>query len=126
MRAHILVGAALAAFASPAAAQSMNAEAFHRQATALQKKGAMAVFSMSKIKALAAEGRAASLKARETRLAAVAAGKAPRYCPPEGPQKMDSSEFMSLLSAIPAQQRASIDMTEAVIRMLARKYPCRA
>jgi hypothetical protein len=126
MKAHLLFGAVLAALSVPAAAQSMNAEEFHRHATALQKKGAMAVFSMSRAKALAAEGRAAGQKAREARLAAVAAGKPPRYCPPEGPQRMDSSEFMFLLSSIPAQERARIDMTEAMTRILARKYPCRS
>jgi len=52
------------ALAAPATAQTMNAEEFHRRATALQKKGAMAVFSMGKVKALSAEARAAGRKAR--------------------------------------------------------------
>ena len=110
----------------PATAQTMNAEQFHRQATALQKKGAMAVFSMGKVKALTAEARAAGQKAREARLAAVASGKRPRYCPPDGPQQMSSSEFMAGLSQIPAAERARIDMTEAMTRILVRKFPCRA
>jgi len=104
----------------------MNAEEFHRQATALQKKGAMAVFSMGKVKALMAEGKAAGDKAREARLANISAGKKPRYCPPDGPQSMSSSEFMSRLSQIPQGERAKIDMTEAMTRILERKFPCKS
>ena len=104
----------------------MNAEEFHRSATALQKKGAMAVFSMGKVKALMAEGKAAGEKAREARFAAIAAGKKPRYCPPDSPQAMSSSEFMDRLSRIPQNERARIDMTEAMTRILERKFPCKA
>lgn len=122
----LIAGAAAISLAAPAAAQTMNAEEFHRRATALQKKRAMAVFSMGKVKALSAEARAAGRKAREVRLAAIAARKPPRYCPPEGLQSMNSSEFMERLSQIPAAERARIDMTEATVRILARKHPCRS
>ena len=122
----ISLGALLLAVPSLANAQTMNAEQFHRSAIALQKKGAMAVFSMGKVKALMAEGKAAADKARQARLAAIAAGKKPRYCPPEGPQAMPSSEFMNRLSAIPASERAHIDMTEAMNRILERKFPCKS
>ena len=116
---------AILAMPALAQAQMMNAEEFHRSATALQKKGPMAVFSMGKVKALMAEGKAAGEKAREGRLAAIAAGKKPRYCPPEGPQAMSSSEFMERLSQIPQGERAKIDMTEAMTRILERKFPCK-
>ncbi len=59
------------------------------------------------------------------RLAAVRSGKKPRYCPPPGKQAMGSDEFMKGLAAIPAPDRARIDMTEATTRILARKFPCR-
>ncbi len=72
MRLHLLACMAMLALPAVASAQTMNAEQFHRDATALQKKGAMAVFSMGKVKALMAEGKAASQKAREARLAAIA------------------------------------------------------
>ena len=116
-----LVGAPLAA----ASAQGMNAETFHQRATKLQKKGAMAIFSRGEIKALMKEGQAAALRAREQRLATIKAGGKPRSCPPEG-SRMGSDEFMTRLAAIPATERARIDMTEATIRILARKYPCNA
>lgn len=115
---------AIALVAAPAAAQSMNAEAFHRRAMKLQSKGPAALFSMGEIKKLAAEGKAAGDRARVLRRAAISAGKPPRYCPPETPQKMGSSEYLTRLSAIPAAERARIDMTEATIRILETKFPC--
>jgi hypothetical protein len=75
----VFLGALMLAVPALANAQTMNAEQFHQTATALQKKGAMAVFSMGKVKALMAEGKAAADKARQGRLAAIAAGKKPRY-----------------------------------------------
>lgn len=126
MHLRLLIGAALAvAPLSAASAQTMNADVFHKRATALQKKGALALFSRGEIKALMAEGQAAGRKAREQRLAAVKAGQKPRYCPPEGPQSLNSEEFMARLGAIPAAERARIDMTEATTRILAGKFPCR-
>jgi hypothetical protein len=122
-----VIGAMAAAFiASGANAQTMNAEQFHQRATALKKKGAMAIFSGGEIKALTNEGKAAANKAREQRLAAVKAGQKPRYCPPEGKHSMDSNEFMSRLGLIPATERARIDMTEAMTRILIQKFPCPA
>ena len=109
-----------------ASAQSMNAQLFHKRATALQKKGALAIFSRGEIKALMSEGQAAGKKAREQRLAAVAAGQKPRFCPPSGPVSIGSDEFMKRLAAIPQPERSRIDMTEATVRILAVKFPCRA
>ncbi len=125
MRLIIVAAAGLLLVPVAASAQSMNAEQFHRRATALQKKGAMALFSRGEIKSLMNEGRAAGERARAQRLAAVKAGSKPRYCPPAGPGSMKSDEFMQRLSAIPQAERARIDMTEATTRILAGKYPCR-
>lgn len=110
---------------APAVAQSMNADIFYKRATALQKKGVMALFSRGEIKALMNEGQAAGAKAREQRLAAVKAGQKPRFCPPQGPVSIDSKEFITRLSAIPAPERQRIDMTEATVRILAAKFPCK-
>jgi len=119
--------APLLLLALPAAvsAQSMNAEVFHQKAVALQKKGPLAVFS-GDLKLVMNEGKASAGKARQIRLAAVKAGQKPRYCPPEGSKGIDSDEYMKGLSAIPAAERAKIDMTEATTRILARKFPCRS
>ena len=107
-----------------ASAQSMNAEQFHQRASALQKKGVMALFSGGEIKALTNEARAAGKKSGELRRAAINAGVAPRYCPP-GTVSMDDKEFMTRLSAIPASERVKIDMTEAMTRIMAVKFPCK-
>jgi hypothetical protein len=117
----------LVLFALPAAAtaQSMNAETFYKKASVLQAKGPMALFS-SDLKLVMNEGKAAAGKAREARLAAVRAGHKPRYCPPESSKGMNSDEYMKGIAAIPAAERARIDMTEATTRILARKFPCPA
>ena len=120
----ILIALALAALPAAAMAQSMNAETFHKRAQALKKKGAMALFSRGEIKALTTEVQAAAKRAREQRLATIKAGGKPRSCPPEG-SKMGSDEFMERLAAIPQAERAKIDMTEATIRILAVKFPCK-
>jgi len=121
-----LFAAGLVVVPAVASAQSMNAQVFYQRATALQKKGALAIFSGGEIKALMNEGKAAGKKAREQRLAAVAAGQKPRFCPPEQPVKIGSDEFMARLSKIPQAERLRIDMTEATIRILTVKFPCRA
>lgn len=114
-----------ALFASPVLAQQMNAETFYQRATKLQKKGPLALFSRGEINALMAEGQAAGKAARQARLDAAKAGRKPRYCPPEGPQSMNSNEFMRRLGAIPQAERARIDMTEATTRIMAVRFPCR-
>jgi hypothetical protein len=125
MKVALAVALALAALPlSSAVAQTMNAESFHQRATKLKKKGAMAIFSRGEIKTLMTEGQEAGKRARAQRLAAIKSGNRPRYCPPDGPQRMDSDEFMDRLAAIPAAERARIDMTEATIRIMAAKFPC--
>ena len=117
---------ALLAVAIPslASAQTMNAEVFLRRSKALMAKGPMAIFSGGEIKTLMGEGQAAGAAQRKMRLADVAAGRPPRYCPPPGDQKMGTNEFMQRLSAIPAADRAKIDMSEAMARILIQKFPC--
>ena len=120
----MLCGAAALILAQPALAQSMNAEVFHQRAVALQKKGPLALFSRGEIKALMNEGKASGEKARAARLAAVKAGKTPRYCPPSDVRGMNSDEFMKRLAVIPQAERRKIDMGEAMNRILAARYPC--
>lgn len=125
MRKLVLVAAALL-LPSAASAQSMNAEAFYQRATKLQNKGAIAIFSGGEIKALMDEGQASGKKAGEQRRADVAAGRKPRFCPPAAKVSMSSDDFMKGLAAIPASDRARIDMTEASNRIMAARYPCKS
>ena len=115
----------LLAVPAAASAQSMNAESFFQKATALTKKGPLALFS-SDLKPLMREGQAAGKSAGLARRAAVKAGTRPRYCPPAEVQGMDSREFLQRLGRIAPAERRRIDMTEATNRILAGKYPCAA
>ena len=108
-----------------ASAQTMNAEQYYRRVTALQSKGMLAIFSGGEIKALTGEAQAAGKRAGENRRTALKAGQPPRFCPPEGSFSMNDKEFMASLSALPAADRARIDMTEAMTRIFAAKFPCR-
>jgi len=121
----VVLAVVLALVPVAASAQSMNAEQFYKRATALQKKGMLALFSSGEIKALTNEAQAAGVQAAEARRQAIKAGQPPRFCPPPGPATMKDKEFMARLGALPAEDRARIDMTEAMQRILAIKFPCR-
>ncbi|MCY7280820.1 MAG: hypothetical protein LH610_07990 [Sphingomonas bacterium] len=107
-----------------ASAQSMSAETFFQKAKALQRKGMKAMFS-SDVKQLMKEAKAAGETARAERLAALKPKLQPRYCPPPGAQRIGSDEFMQRLGALSRTDRLRIDMTEAMIRIMESKFPCR-
>lgn len=111
--------------ATPAMAQTMNAENFYQRAMKLKGKGALAVFAGGEIKTLMKEGQAAGKASSAAHKALETAGKPTRFCPPKGPQKMGSDEFMTRLAAIPQADRKRIDMTEAMTRIFIAKFPCR-
>jgi len=121
----VLVAISVLVAATPAMAQQMNAEVFHKRAAKLKGKGAMAIFSGGEIKALMREGQAAGKASSARYKAAKEAARPLPFCPPEGPQKMGSNEFMSRLAAIPEAERRRIDMTEATTRIMAAKFPCK-
>ena len=123
MRLKLIVAAVAASVPAMASAQSMSAESFFQKADALQRKGMMAMFS-SDVKKLMKEAKAAGETARAQRLAAAKANQKPRYCPPAGSQRLGSDDFMQRLGATPRGDRLRIDMTEAMIRVLAGKFPC--
>jgi hypothetical protein len=119
----LLILVAALGFPEVANAQSMNAQEFFKRAQTLKAKGAMALLSRD-LKPMIREVKSAGMKARATRLAAVAAGRSPRYCPPKGSKRLGNEEFMRGMEAIPLAERMEIDLTEAITRMLVRKYPC--
>ena len=124
MQLRVLVVAAALLVPAAASAQSMSAETFFQKAQALQRKGMMAMFS-SDVKKLMKEAKAAGETARAQRLAALKAKLPPRYCPPPGAQRIGSDEFMQRLGALSRADRLRIDMTEAMTRIMAGKFPCR-
>jgi len=103
----------------------MNAETFFKRASALEVLGPLALLQPDEIKTLTDEAKAAAKRADGLRKAAIKARRKPRYCPPSDEVKMESSEFMDRLRAIPAHVRTRIDMTEAATRIGTAKYPCR-
>ena len=82
------------------------------------------VLAVGEGKALVNEAKEACAQVKEARKAAKAKGGKGRYCPPKKPQRMSSDEFYDRIAAIPAAERARIDMVEAMNRMLERKHPC--
>lgn len=125
MRVAVMVAIAVAITAVPAQAQSMNAESFYKKALALKSKGKLAALVSRDLKLLVGEARAAGLKARANRVAAAAAGKPTRYCPPPGSKRLGHEEFLNGMGRIPARERLKIDMLEAMNRVMAAKFPCR-
>lgn len=120
----MVLGVALLAVSSAASAQSMNAQTFYKRATALKNKGPLAIFSGGEIKALMNEGQAAGKAAGAAYDADKKAGRPTRFCPPPGKRQIGSDEYLQRLAAIPAAERARIDMTEATTRILIAKFPC--
>ena len=121
----LCVLAALITLPGTAFAQRMNAEQFFKRASALEALGPLALLKTDEIKALTEEAKAAGKRANVLRKAAINRRRKPRYCPPSDEVKMDRSEFMDRLRAIPQNVRMRIDMTEAATRIAAAKYPCR-
>ena len=121
MRRFVALLAVGALAASPAAA--MPVSTFLTKAEALQKKGAMALFS-SDIGVLKKEVQASGSQIKAERLAAIKAGRKPDFCPP-AKASMGSDELLSHLRAIPAAQRA-MPFKAAYKGFLVRKFPCPA
>jgi hypothetical protein len=116
---------ALLLAAVPATAlQAMPVSQFLTKADALEKKGAMALFS-SDIKLLKKEVTDAAAQLREERATAQRAGRKPAYCPPAGKGSLDSKELLAYLRSIPPARRG-MQVRDGLRGLFARKYPCPA
>lgn len=125
MRLALMAAGAALLVPAAASAQSMNAESFLQRANKLKAKGPLALFSRGEIKVLMNEGQASGKAASARNKADKVGGRPTRFCPPTGPQSMNSDEYMTRLAAIPRTTRQRIDMTEATTRIMAAKFPCR-
>ena len=103
-------------------AQNMPLSQFLTKATALEKKGAMAVFS-GDIGKLKKETSTSFKQLRDERLAAQAAGKKPSYCPPDK-GSLGVPEILGHFRSIPEAQRGRMTTRDGFKSLLARKYPC--
>jgi hypothetical protein len=122
MNRRLLVAAAL--LAAPAAASAMPVETFLAKAAALEKKGALAMFSgdlkllMNQVKQDAAGLRAANQAAEK-------AGRPKAYCAPPA-VKMTDRDIMGAMRAVPAAERPGTTTREALRRYMAKRFPCPA
>jgi hypothetical protein len=122
----IALGLLLAATAPTAAhAQTMTVADFLARAEALQKKGAMALFS-GDIGKLKGEIVNSGKQLRAERLSAQKAGRKPAFCPPErGKGSVNSNELLAHFRAIPPAQRG-MSVKAGFAGLMRKKYPCPA
>jgi hypothetical protein len=124
MRTTIFLALALSVSAPALAAPAGTAQNFLDRANRLKSKGPLAFFD-SDYGRLKAEATAVGKAIGDDRIAAEKAGKPILYCSPTPRAKLGSYEFIDGLEAIPAAERARINLKDAMIRVLQKKYPCR-
>ena len=101
----------------------MPVSTFLTKADALQKKGAMAVFSkdlkllMNQVKTDAGDLKAANQ-------AAVAAGKPKAYCTPGKGVKLTNRDILEAMRAVPPAQRSATSTRDALRSYFAKRFPC--
>jgi len=105
-------------------AQSMPVATFLAKADALQSKGPLALLS-SDLGRLKREVGAAGRSLRDERLALIAAGRKPAYCPP-AKSSLNSDELLAAMRAIPVDARPRTNVRAALKGLMVRRYPCAA
>ncbi len=125
MRKTVLILILAAAPISAVVAQNMPLPQFLAKAAALEKKGALALFS-SDMGLLKKEIRSSAGALRNERIAAQRAGRKPAYCPPAKPSALGVSDILGHFRSIPADRRARMTTRDAFRSLLVTKYPCPA
>lgn len=74
---------------------------------------------------LMAEVRSASTTVGDERRAAIAAGRRPPFCPPDGRANLSANEILARFNGIP-ERRRGITVTQAMREWMAERYPCPA
>jgi hypothetical protein len=124
MRKLILLVLLLAVTAPASAAPPGSAQNFLDRAHRLKSKGPFAFFD-SDYGRLKAEATAAGKAIGDDRIAAEKSGRPILYCSPSARAELGSFEFIDGLDAIPAAERARMNLKDAMLRVLEKKYPCR-
>jgi len=124
MRKVVLLAAALAISAPLIAAPAGSAQNFLDRANRLKGKGPLALFDAD-YKRLKAEGTAAGKSIGADRIAAEKAGRPILYCSPKARAQLGAMELIDGIEAIPAAERQSMTIKQAMLRILQKKYPCR-
>lgn len=123
MRKSILVALALLVPAPSWAAVPGSAQNFLDRAERLKAKGPLAFFD-SDYGRLKSEATIVGKAIGDDRIAAERAGRPILYCSPSPRAELGSFEFIRGLEAIPAAERERMSLKDAMIRVLAKKYPC--
>jgi len=97
---------------------------FLDRANRLKAKGPLAFFD-SDYGRLKAEATAVGKAIGDDRIAAERAGRPILYCSPKARAQLGSFEFIDGLEAIPAAERYRMNLKDAMLRVLQKKYPCR-
>jgi hypothetical protein len=121
MKLRLLTAASMALAGT--SAHAMDVATFLDKANALQRKGAMAIFS-GEIKVVMGEINAATKALRAERLADVAANRHPKYCPKGGKGGLDQKELFAAMNSVPDHLRPRTQVKDALRTAFAKKYPC--
>lgn len=108
----------------PAAAQSMPVSEFLTRAEALQKKGAMALFSKD-VGVLKDEIVNSGKQLRAEQVAAEKAGRKPATCLPAKKAAIGSDELLAHFRSIPPAQRG-MSVKAGFAGLMRKKFPCPA
>ena len=101
-----------------------TAQNFLERANRLKAKGPLALFD-SDYGRLKSEATAVGKSIGDDRIAAERAGRPVLYCSPNARAQLGSYEFIDGLEAIPAAERYRMNLKDAMVRVLQKKYPCR-
>ncbi|HYE51103.1 MAG TPA: hypothetical protein VEB20_16015 [Azospirillaceae bacterium] len=104
-------------------AAAMDVATMLGKVEAVRGSGPFAMFS-SDMRLLSGEVKVAGQALKEERLAAVAAGRTPAYCPPESGGSITQDDVLESLQAVPPEERSRTELKDALRARLARKFPC--
>ena len=124
LRTSVLLALVLCVSAPTLAAPPGTAQNFLDRANRLKAKGPFALLD-GDYGRLKAEATAAGESIGNDRIAAERAGRPILYCSPQPRAQLGDYEFLDGLAAIPAGERATMSLKEAMLHVLQRKYPCR-
>jgi hypothetical protein len=119
-----LVLGGLLMLAPLAGAHAMPVSTFLDKATALQRKGPLAMFS-GDLKLLMNQVKADAQQLRSERLAAEAAKRPAAFCPPAKGASLSDKDILKAMQAVPAAQRPRTSTKDALRVHMAGRYPCK-
>lgn len=123
MKRSICLGLAAALTLLAGAVQAMSVDEFLRTAAGIPRNPTAML--RSDTRRLIREIETASKTLKSERESAVAAGRQPGYCPPDGRVSLSAQGILDRFNAIPASRR-NISVTQAMREWMADRYPCRS